>query len=100
MQSERTIMNEIEHRRLKWYGHLQRMKDGRIPKAVHTWKQNRKTDSYVGLLNVQQAMRKFGVADEDTEGRERWRKIPETGKIFFNFFTYPNVWPKPTHISR
>ena len=31
-------------RRLKWYGHLRRMKDGRIPKAVHTWKIERKTE--------------------------------------------------------
>ena len=33
--AERTIMNEIEHRRLKWYGHIRRMTDVRIPKAVH-----------------------------------------------------------------
>ena len=37
-----TIMDEIEHRRLKWSGHLRRMKDGRIPKAVHTWKIERR----------------------------------------------------------
>ena len=30
MHAERTIMDEIEHRRLKWYRHLQRMKDGRM----------------------------------------------------------------------
>ena len=44
MHAERTIMDEIEHRRLK-YGHQRRMKDGRIPKK----KQKRKTESYVGL---------------------------------------------------
>ena len=38
MHAERTIMDEIEHRRLKWYGYVRRTKDGRIPKAVHTWK--------------------------------------------------------------
>ena len=42
MHGERTIMDEIEHRRLKWYGHLQRMTDGRIPKAVHKWKIERR----------------------------------------------------------
>ena len=35
MHAERTIMDEIEHRRLKCYRHLRRMKDGRIPKVVH-----------------------------------------------------------------
>ena len=78
MHAERTIMDEIEHRRLKWYGHLERMKDGRIPKAVHTWKieRNRRgRPRAMWYYNVQQAMRKFGVTDQDTKEREQWRNL-------------------------
>ena len=28
MHAERTIIDGIDHRRLKWYGHLRKMKDG------------------------------------------------------------------------
>jgi len=79
MHAERTIMDEIEHRRLKWYGHVRRMKDGRIPKAVHTWKIERRNrrgrPRATWNYNIQQSMRKFGVTDQDTEDRERWRSL-------------------------
>ena len=77
--ARRTIMDEIEHRRLTWYGHLRRMKDGRIPKAVHTWKIERRNrrgrPRATWDYNVQQATRKFGVTDQDTEEREQWRNL-------------------------
>ena len=79
IHANRTIMDEIEHRRLKWYGHLQRMKDGRIPKAVDTWKIERSNrrgrPRAMWVYNVQQTMRKFGVTDQDSEEREQWRNL-------------------------
>jgi len=37
------IIKEIEHNQLTWYGHVQRMAEGRLPKIVLKWmpKQNR-----------------------------------------------------------
>ena len=43
MHAERTRMDELEQRRLKWYGYLRRMKDERIPKVVRTWKIERRS---------------------------------------------------------
>ena len=55
------------------------MKDGRIPKAVHTWKIERRNGRGRRRAtwdhNVQQAMRKFGITDQDTEEREEWRNL-------------------------
>ena len=79
MHAKRTIMDEIEHRILKWVGHVRRMNDGSIPKAVHTWKIERRNrrgrQRATWYYNIQQAMRKFGVTEQDTEDRERWRRL-------------------------
>ena len=40
---EKTIIKEIEQNQLIWYGHVQRMAEGRLPKIALKWilKQNR-----------------------------------------------------------
>jgi hypothetical protein len=34
---EETIIKEIEKNRLTWYGHVQRMAQGRLPKIALKW---------------------------------------------------------------
>jgi len=34
---EETIVKEIEQNQLTWYGHVQRMVEGRLPKIVMKW---------------------------------------------------------------
>jgi hypothetical protein len=34
---EETIIKEIEKKQLKWYGHVQRMAEGRLPKIALKW---------------------------------------------------------------
>ena len=34
---EETIIKEIERNQLKWYGHVQRMAEGRLPKIALKW---------------------------------------------------------------
>ena len=34
---EETIVKEIEQNQLTWYGHVQRMAEGRLPKIVLKW---------------------------------------------------------------
>ena len=34
---EETIINEIEQIQLTWYGHVQRMIEGRLPKTALNW---------------------------------------------------------------
>ena len=35
--NEKEMMQIIRQRRLRWVGHIFRMKDNRIPKCVHKW---------------------------------------------------------------
>jgi len=43
IELEETIIKEIEHNQLTWYGHVQRMAEERLPKIALKWmpKQNR-----------------------------------------------------------
>jgi hypothetical protein len=40
---EETIIKEIEQNQLTWYGHFQRMAEGRLPKIALKWMPERKT---------------------------------------------------------
>jgi hypothetical protein len=37
MNVTRTILDDINTKQLKWYGHVQRMEEGRFPKQVMKW---------------------------------------------------------------
>jgi hypothetical protein len=39
---EETVIKEIEKNRLTWYGHVQRMAEGRLPKITLKWMQKQK----------------------------------------------------------
>ena len=37
MQAEQSILDRIQRRQLKWYGHILRMEDNRWPKKIYLW---------------------------------------------------------------
>ena len=37
LQAEQSILDRIQRRQLKWYGHLLRMEDSRWPKKIYQW---------------------------------------------------------------
>lgn len=37
MHIKNTILDEIERKKLLWYGHMQRMEESRIPKKAFEW---------------------------------------------------------------
>jgi hypothetical protein len=37
MNVTRSILDDINTKQLKWYGHIQRMEEGRLPKQVMKW---------------------------------------------------------------
>jgi hypothetical protein len=39
---EETIVKETEQNQLTWYGHVQRMAEGRLPKIAFKWMQKQK----------------------------------------------------------
>ena len=39
MNVARSILEDIKTKQLQWYGHVQRMEEGRLPKEVMKWSQ-------------------------------------------------------------
>ena len=37
MNVTRSLLDDIKTKQLKWYGHVQRMEEGRLPKKVMKW---------------------------------------------------------------
>jgi hypothetical protein len=37
MNVTRSLLDDISTKKLKWYGHVQRMEEGRLPKRVMKW---------------------------------------------------------------
>jgi len=37
MNATRSLLDDIKTKQLKWYGHVQRMEEGRLPKKVVKW---------------------------------------------------------------
>jgi hypothetical protein len=38
MKVTRSLLDDIKTKQLQWYGHVQRMKEGRLPKEVMKWR--------------------------------------------------------------
>jgi len=39
MNAVRSLLDDIKPKQLQWYGHVQRMEEGRLPKEVMKWSQ-------------------------------------------------------------
>jgi hypothetical protein len=38
MKVTRSLLDDIKTKQLQWYGHVQRMEEGRLPKEVTKWR--------------------------------------------------------------
>jgi hypothetical protein len=38
MNVRRSLLDDIQTKQLQWYGHVQRMEEGRLPKKVVKWR--------------------------------------------------------------
>ena len=38
MNTTRSLLDNIKTKQLQWYGHVQRMEEGRLPKEVIKWR--------------------------------------------------------------
>jgi len=43
MKVTRSLLDDIKSKQLKWYGHVQRMEEGRLTKEVMKWTRKKKT---------------------------------------------------------
>jgi hypothetical protein len=78
MNVTRSLLDDIKAKQLKWYGHVQRMEEGRLPKKVMKWsppggrKRGRPKATWAegirGLLGEKRLM------EEDCNDRDKWKK--------------------------
>jgi hypothetical protein len=73
---EETIVKEIEQNQLTWYGHVQRMAEGRLPKIALKWMPKQKTARRRPKKNwmedIRKAMNERNLNKGQWENRKQW----------------------------
>jgi hypothetical protein len=79
----RNIINFTRAQRLGWFGHIERMQETRLVKAVHSWKPNSKRPTGRPKTHleddVKKGMQKLKVPNLKTlvQDRRRWKELVE-----------------------
>jgi hypothetical protein len=78
MKVTRSLLDDIKTKQLQWYGHVQRMEEGRLPKEVMKWRPpgRRKRDrpKLSWAEGIRGLMGEKGLMEEDLNDRRNWRK--------------------------
>jgi hypothetical protein len=73
---EETIIKEIEQNQLTWYGHVQRMAEGRLPKIALKWmpqqKRARGRLKKNWMEGIKKAMNERNLNEGQWEDRKQW----------------------------
>jgi hypothetical protein len=73
---EETIIKETEQNRLTWYGHVQRMVEGRLPKIALKWMPKQKRARGRPKKNwmevIRKAMNERNLNEDQWEDRKQW----------------------------
>jgi hypothetical protein len=73
---EETIIKEIEQTQLTWYGHVQRMAEGRLPKIALKWmpkqKRARGRPKKNWMEGIRKAMNERNLNEGQWEERKQW----------------------------
>jgi len=74
----RSLLDDIKTKQLQWYGHVQRMEDGRLPKEVMKWRppgrRKRGRPKFTWAEGIRGLMGEKGLMEEDWNDRSNWRK--------------------------
>ena len=79
MNANETVIDRIERKSLKWYGHMLRMPDHRWPRKVYEWKppgrhkRGRPRRSWTDQIN--ELMEHRSIHKEDALDKEAWQRI-------------------------
>jgi hypothetical protein len=78
MNVARSLLDDIKTKQLKWYGHVQRMEELRLPKEVMKWRQpgrrKRGRPKFTWAEGITGKKKKKGLTEEDWNDRGKWRK--------------------------
>ena len=73
-----SLLDDINTKQLKWYGHVQRMEEGRLPKQVMKWsppgRRKRGRPKLTWVEGIRGLMGEKGLVEEDWNDRDEWRK--------------------------
>jgi len=73
-----SLLDDIKTKLLKWYGHVQRMEEGRLPKEVMKWnppgrrKLGRTETNW--MEGIRGLLGEKGLIEEEWNDRDKWRK--------------------------
>ena len=78
MNMTRSLLDNIETKQLQWYGHVQRMEEGRLPKGVMKWRptgrRKRGRPKLTWAEGSTRLMGEKGLTEKDWNDRSNWRK--------------------------
>ena len=78
MKVTRSLLDDIKTRQLQWYGRVQRMEDGRLPKDVMKWcptgRRKRGRPKLTWAEGIRGLMGEKGLMEEDWNDSSNWRK--------------------------
>jgi hypothetical protein len=78
MNVTRSLIDDIKTKQLQWYGHVQRMEAGRLPKEVMKWRppgrRKRGRPKLTWAVGIRGLMGEKGLTEEDWDDRGNWRK--------------------------
>ena len=78
MNLTRSLLGYIKTKQRQWYGHVQRMKDGRLPKEVMKWRPSGRRKlgrpELTWAEGIKGLMGENGLMEEDWNDRNKWRK--------------------------
>ena len=78
MNVKRSLLDDIKTKQLQWYGHVQRMEEGRLPEEVMKWRppgrRKRGRPKLTWVEGIRGLMGEKGLMEEDWNDRSSWRK--------------------------
>ena len=94
---EETIIKETEQNQLIWYGHVQRMAEGRLPKIALKWtpkqKRARGRPKKNWMEGIRKAMNERNLNEGQWEDRKQWSLgVGQRRKTFSNRYIYIYIY--------
>jgi hypothetical protein len=79
MEARKNILEVNEEKRLRWFGHVERMPGNRLPLKVLEWEpegtRRRGRPKERWIVGVRRSMTNHGLTENDTRDRDRWRSL-------------------------
>ena len=77
MEVDKNILEVIEERKLRWFGHFTRMEEDRIPKMIFEWnaegKRRRGKPQEKLMDEIRRSMNGLELTEEEAQDRDLWK---------------------------